>query len=210
MPARPRGWTNEGKKSNACVRPRSRRAGLLGVDEGRGGAVSCRQSACGRGLTAQWRLSRSRRPAPLKLRLPAPGACRGLGRERANHRRSEGTGRGYELSVPGERARADGGDARQPGTRLSACCPRSWPRVAPGECAIGGGDQQLPGPSGGPRGRHACPHAAPWAAARTPGRGFSCGLLGSAGRRGTPRFCPFGRSCCLLIDKTIVCLFSRI
>lgn len=34
-------------------------------------------------------------------------------------------------------------------------------RTAPGECAIGDGAPQLPGPSGGPRSRHACPRAAP-------------------------------------------------
>lgn len=44
------------------------------------------------------------------------------------------------------------------------------------------------------------------ATAHTLGRGFGCGLLGSAGRWGTPGFCPLGRSCCLLIDKAIVCL----
>lgn len=79
-------------------------------------------------------------------------------------------------------------------------------RAAPGECAIGRGAPQLPGPSGGRAAAMPAPAPRLAATAHTLGRGFGCGLLGSAGRWGTPGFCPLGRSCCLLSDKTIVCL----
>lgn len=182
MPARPRGWTNEEKKSSACVRPRSRRAEPLGVDEGRGGAVSHYQLACGRGLTAQWRPSRSCRPAseaspprPKRLLRARPRA-----REPTEERRDQAkigaewpgraSERGPAVATRDGWARAAQPAVHAPGRALRQVSVRSAAALSSFQAPLGGRAAAMPAPT---------PRLGP--AARTPGRGFDCGLLGYAG-----------------------------
>lgn len=164
----------------------NQRAGVGWIPNGgRGGAV-----APPRGASS---------PRPRRLLRARPRAS-----ERSNQRTNPAKA-GVERPDRGSKARRGRRKAAEHAP-LSPLSTLGAARAAPGECAISGGALQLPGPSGCRAA--AMPAPAPRLAdtAHTLGRGFGCGLLDSARRWGAPGFCPLGRSCCLLIDKTTVCL----
>ncbi|KAH0517529.1 Lysine-specific demethylase 4B [Microtus ochrogaster] len=107
---------------------------------GRGGAV-----APPRGASS---------PRPRRLLRARPRAS-----ERSNQRTNPAKARA-ERPDRGNKARRGRLKAAEHAP-LSPLSTLGAARAAPGECAIGGGALQLPGPSGGPRSRHACPRAAP-------------------------------------------------
>lgn len=92
-------------------------------------------------------------PRPRRLLRARPRAS-----ERSNQRTNPAKA-GTERPDRGSKARQGRRKAAEHAP-LSPLSTLGAARAAPGECAICGG-AQLPGPSGGPRSRHACPLAAP-------------------------------------------------